>query len=270
MESLLEMYYFKCFIESLTATYGAREFHVYKPSPQKEAWLGFDQAWAKTILPEDQFFNSIKDYNSDHDPIDHRILFAFFLQFKVVKQITHGRAMHRPEHFINPYYKISLYLHQNRTTNLSQHQCLVKLSALPNALVFYVCPILAVPIDVYSEPNINDLRLVNVTNANAYPNNSSHTINFQTPNSQPVWMSEPQEGESINFNSFARKLQHNYSGSQLIEFLELAKESLASHPNDRKKQVCDVLPNSLTIISFNTIRVKSESDPYGEEYWPPL
>lgn len=270
-ETLLEMYYFKSFIEAFAYVYGTRVFKAFKPSPQKEAWLGFDQAWANTTIEENDFFNTIADYNNNGEEINRNVIFAFFLQYKVVQTLTRGRLVHRPPNFVNPYYKVPISLIPNQHNHLSQHECLVKLSDLTNSEVNYVCPMLFPPIDIYTEPDIHQLQFVTVDSQyHNFPNNETHSINFQEPDAQPVWKSESIEGKSLNFKSFSQKKFHPYNVETLQSYLNNCKNVLLDNSRqEREVKLAKILPQSLLILSMQLPPIhKNELDPYGEEIWP--
>lgn len=51
-ESLLEMHFHSALIAFYGAKYGGKFLKLYKPVPQKEAWVGFDQGWTHSDLTE--------------------------------------------------------------------------------------------------------------------------------------------------------------------------------------------------------------------------
>jgi hypothetical protein len=48
-EALLEMHYHRSIVKTFEETYGSKFLRLLKPSQQMETWVGFDQAWTRTI-----------------------------------------------------------------------------------------------------------------------------------------------------------------------------------------------------------------------------
>jgi len=59
-EALLEMHYHRGMIDLFQGVFGARMLKLLKPSPQQEAWVGFDQGWAATSLSTADLFASLR------------------------------------------------------------------------------------------------------------------------------------------------------------------------------------------------------------------
>ncbi len=61
-ETVLEMHYHKPLFELISKNLGlgTGSFNFYKYSPQRECFVGFDQAFIKSELTEQQMFNALK------------------------------------------------------------------------------------------------------------------------------------------------------------------------------------------------------------------
>ena len=60
-ESLLEMHFHSALIAYYTNKYKGKFLRLYKPVPQKEAWVGFDQGWVSSDLTETELFTGLKE-----------------------------------------------------------------------------------------------------------------------------------------------------------------------------------------------------------------
>ncbi|PYS20796.1 MAG: hypothetical protein DMF72_19720 [Acidobacteria bacterium] len=95
------------------------QMNFYKWSPQKECFVGFDQAYVKTNLTDDQFFDMLKTSAASTSYKLDDLLFGYFLQFKVV-QVKGNRSIYTPPAVTNsPHYRSKLDTKKNE--KLSRH-----------------------------------------------------------------------------------------------------------------------------------------------------
>src|SRR5258705_6436253 len=89
-ESLLEMHFHSALIQHYAKKFGAKFLRLYKPVPQKEAWLGFDQGWTRSNLTEEELFEALKGVIKASATSMPKFFLGEFLQFKVVDTLTRG------------------------------------------------------------------------------------------------------------------------------------------------------------------------------------
>lgn len=202
-ETLLEMHYFQVMKECFEAVFGLTFLRMLKPSPQAEAWVGFDQGWAHTTISSQQLYSELKDAIASPGTTPSSFL-AYFLQFKTVRKMWRRNKDLRSYNI--PYYRIDLSLAPNRTTGLSQHETLLRLSALNGALVYYACPMIFETAEVLAPPNLDLLQCVNISGAPTdWVTNQQHSLVFRSPDDgTPYWWSEPVPAEAISFPTWVR------------------------------------------------------------------
>lgn len=210
-ETVLEMHYHRPILDLVRSVIGLDDpdgVNFYKYSPQREAFIGFDQAYVTTDLSEEDFFAELRNASMTNNyELDVKYI-GFFLQFKVVKQMK-TRTRYTPPQITNrPYYRITLDTTKNVNTGVSQHELLFNLKNNPGALVFYACPMIFDRSMLYQvNVDLSTLRLVDLSSCpSAYTDNDNHFIFFNDPTGMPVWRSEPVEGKAIDPKSFARSL----------------------------------------------------------------
>jgi hypothetical protein len=109
--------------------------NFYKYSPQRECFIGFDQAYVKSELGEKEFFDILKDSAENRDYELKEVFVGYFLQFKVVKQMQ-KRMKYTPAIITNsPHYRVSLDTKKNINTGQSQHELLYNLNKNAGAMV---------------------------------------------------------------------------------------------------------------------------------------
>ena len=255
-ESLLEMHYHRAILEAFASVFGARFMRLLKPSPQREAWVGFDQGWVHTSMQTEQLFAELRAAVASPAGYTSAFYLGYFLQFKVVDQIM--RASRRIP--LQPrFYRSTLSLKPNRTTGLSQHETLCRLSALPQASVSYVCPCLFDLDDLYRPADLSTLQIVDVRSSPAgWATNQSHFIAFRSPSDpQPLWCSEPTQGAGDGAARWMRSdsAPRPMSGAAALDLIEMATGTLlevgASFRYRRySASPALVLPVSFALASF--------------------
>jgi hypothetical protein len=210
-ETVLEMHYHKPIMDLIRSTLGLGTpggVNFYKYSPQKEAFIGFDQAYVTTDLSEEDFFAVLRNASMTNNYQLESKYIGFFLQFKVVKEMK-ARMRYAPSLITNrPHYRVSLDTTRNINTGVSQHELLYNLKNNPGALVFYACPMIFDRSMLYEvNVDLSTLRLADVRSCpSAYTDNDNHFVYFNDPDALPVWCSEPVEGKAIDPESFVRML----------------------------------------------------------------
>jgi hypothetical protein len=223
-EALLEMYFLQGTLKELGSMYGVGSLRLIKPSPHDEKWIGIDQAWVSTKLTDDDLIKHLKGTVSSGKPAP--FYFAVFRQYKRVEEIKRASKYtpkrDTPYEWSKPYFRCDIYTepgqeHEAMKINkskkasgvqptYSQHEALIRLSALPNADVHYACPMVFTPIDVWKAPDMNQVRLVPVSpNQPTYAGDAKrHHLCFRTQSDPcPEFHSdEGVEARSISFTAW--------------------------------------------------------------------
>lgn len=252
-ESLLEMHYLRVLARRYRRILG-RDIQIFKPATSAEHWYGFDQAYFTADVPKPVVIRDPRKYVQSSTTPTFTVFGAFLLQFKVV-EIASKRSRLSPPGWDAPYYRSELYLEPNRTTGISQHEALRRLSGLAGTSVAYVCPMIFEENDALKRPRFCDLRFVNVTSSpGGWLTNERHFIAFQTPTSPPTWCSGAVAGEALAFKRIVQQatpvhaqrlfdllarfraiLMHKDKGETQQDFLEAAEANF--------------LPPSLSIVA---------------------
>src|SRR6266705_625173 len=221
-ETVLEMHFHRPIMDLIRDTFGVGptgQMNFYKWSPQKECFVGFDQAYVKTQLTDDEFFNLLKTSAASSSYKLDDLLFGYFLQFKVVR-IGQKRGIYTPPQIAKfPHYLAELSTTKNKRTGVSQHELLYRLSKNKSAFVYYACPMMFDKTDLYEiDVSLDKLRLVDLgTCQDIYDDNDNHYIYFDDPTSVPIWKSEPHIGRAINPKDFVLMLVDKFAGLKAEE-----------------------------------------------------
>lgn len=262
-EALLEMHFFRALVDLFRTVFGANFLRLLKPSPQREAWVGFDQGWARTLLSTQQLFSQLQAGIQNQVNAVTGFYFGFFLQFKVIDRMVRRSAL-MPGQYTPPYLRAELSLKPNSTTGLSQHETLLRLSGIQGASVEYACPMLFDIADILEEPELTDVRFVPISTAPpGWATNQRHFITFQQetdPN--PYWQSEPIRTISYSAKEWAdpgrehgpRKLSgtevENLIHSSIAEIRRAVGKREIRLEDDRKDLVTAILPSCFTLIEM--------------------
>lgn len=206
-ETVLEMHYHKALLDVFRATLGlgAGAFNFYKYSPQRECFVGFDQAFIQTDLSEEELFQNLKGSALNNRYRLPSFFVGYFLQYKVVKYMQ-KRVRHTPRIITNrPHQRVSLDTTKNINTGFSQHELLYNLNQNYGAYVYYACPMIFDREELYNpNPDMDLLRLADISSCpSEYSDNEKHFIYFNDITSTPVWCSEPTEGKAISPKEFS-------------------------------------------------------------------
>lgn len=215
-ETVLEMHFHRPLLDLIRETFGlgiGGRMNFYKYSPQRECFIGFDQAFAATQLSEEEFFQKLADCaQSDGYNIGNSTFLGYFLQYKVGSRMT-NLTKPAPTTVSRPYIRFSVDSSQNQRTGTAQHELLYLLSRNHGAFVYYACPMLFLREDLYEvNVDLDRLRLVTLESApGPYLDNAKHYIYFQDVQSQPIWASEPHDGKAIGALELAEVLRSELS-----------------------------------------------------------
>jgi len=265
-ETVLEMHYHKPLMDLFRDAFGLGEngqINFYKYSPQRECFIGFDQAYVKTQISEDELFRVLKESAASNSYVLKDTFVGYYLQFKVVKQMK-KRTQSTPSCITsNPHYRVQLSTKKNQNTGFSQHEHLWNLKSNKGAMVYYACPMIFEREDLYDiDIDLETLRLVDVESCpSEYSDNGSHSIYFNDQVCDPFWCSEPVRGVGISPRNFAQLLveQINDEGRaresaiSLLKTLEVAREN-AKKSNRKVENSIDsindfnILANILTVV----------------------
>lgn len=236
-ETVLEMHYHQPLMELIRDSYGlgpTEKFNFYKYSPQREVFLGFDQAFAMSELTDEQFFDQLKSSAMKNGYKLSSRFIAYFLQFKVVSELQKRQKKTPPQIKSRPHYRASLDTTKNDNTGFSQHELLYNLNKNDGAMVYYACPMVFDKSDLYAvNVSLDPLRLADLTSCPSdFTDNSKHYIYFDQKQSQPIWCSEPVEGKALTAEQFAgqvhgqlRQMSPAASVERLSSLLSKIKES---------------------------------------------
>ncbi|MDX5475003.1 MAG: hypothetical protein LPK00_05645 [Bacillaceae bacterium] len=266
-ESLLEMVYFFPMKAEFEYILGKKVNAIYKPSPQKEAWLGFDQAWTNEEISEDEFYEILG--NKGKTP---RFL-AYIMQFKVVEKQKHYKKKARtftvPSHYNDGdlYYRSPLKTEPSNKGTTSQHELLLNIkSEFEFIEVYYACPMLFSQSDLFHPDFMKDenkfrkhllelLVLVDVDTApdpstSSWKSSGNHHIMWQDKSGSDIyWCSEPKKGKKDTFKEWIEGLdQKIMSNEQLIVSLKELK-GIKPDKEDEQQAFRDVY-SKLTILDI--------------------
>ena len=206
-ETVLEMHYHKPIMDLFRSALGlgtSGKINFYKYSPQKECFVGFDQAYAVSDLSIDGFFSMLKESATSNSYKLPDKFVGYFLQFKVVK-VMQTRRKYTPSNIRRiPHYRVKLDTTKNINTGLSQHELLYNLNSNPGAMVYYACPMLFDRSDLYAiNVDLNSLKLADLdTCPSPYNDNDNHFIYYNDVDSEPIWCSDPVQGKGISAKTF--------------------------------------------------------------------
>ncbi|MBN5151528.1 hypothetical protein JY458_11175 [Stenotrophomonas maltophilia] len=97
-ETVLEMHYHHALMDLFRSVFGvgtSGKISFYKYSPQKECFVGFDQAWVMTEVSDEKLFEDLKHAaQSDSYKLNGRYV-GYFLQYKVVQRMVRHSKKNR-------------------------------------------------------------------------------------------------------------------------------------------------------------------------------
>jgi hypothetical protein len=252
-ETVLEMHFHKPLMDLFRETFGVEKVgkvNFYKYSPQKEVFIGFDQAYAMTELSDIEFFQMLKESAANASYKLPKKFLAYFLQFKVVRQMVNIQK-HTPKNIsAKPHYRSTLDTKKNQTTGFSQHELLYKLSHNDGAMVYYACPMLFDKSALYAiDVDLDQLRLADLLSCpSKYSDNEAHYVYFNAPLGEPIWCSEPVAGKAFGANDFVRQVMERLAQ---LEATTSAEELLRLLSNFQKLGISE------TSRSFDGLSIES-------------
>jgi len=240
--------------------------NFYKYSPQRECFIGFDQAYVKTELSERDFFKLLKDSAASSGYKLSSKFIGYFLQFKVVKELQ-IRKKYTPAGITSrPLYRVALDTTKNINTGLSQHELLFNLNKNSGAMVYYACPMLFDRSSLYDvEVDLDSLRLADLDSCpSSYTDNDNHFIYFNTPTTTPIWCSDPVDGRAVLPSQLAemliaklRQVEFAQSATDLFNVLTNLESVGLSPKSEAFKEraipsILSLVAESLTIVKITT------------------
>ncbi len=262
-EALLEMYFFQAMVSLFKKKYGANFLGVLKPSSQQEAWIGFDQGWARTKLTTYELFSKLRQSIQGSLTTVSHFYFGFFIQYKVVKRMVR-RSTNMPESYTTPYLRVELSLWPNQTTGLSQHETLLRMSRIKGASVYYACPMLFDISQIWRKPRIKQVRFIDIRRSPVgWDTSERHFITFQHKNDRlPLWHSHPVETRALSaeewINPHWETSPRQMSGEQIMGLLSEAVRAIYEAEtgvfpgsSDQEDIVTRTLPPSFTLLQFS-------------------
>lgn len=211
-ETVLEMHYHQALMDLFRSVFGvgpSGKISFYKYSPQKECFVGFDQAWVMTDVSDDRLFRDLKDAALNNSYKLNGRYVGYFLQYKVVQRmIRHSKNNPQPVKSAQ-FGRAKISSQANLRTGHSQHELLFNLCKNKNALTYYACPAIFDKAELYiKDVNLSTLHLVDVASCPGdFTDHKKHHIFFDLPSMRPTWCSDPVEGHSITPEALASSLR---------------------------------------------------------------
>lgn len=263
-ETVLEMHFHHPLLDLFRNTLGLGKgkFNFYKYSPQKECFVGFDQAFVKTDLSEAELFKELKASATENGYKLTNFFVGLFLQYKVVKELQRRSRVTPPQIIASPHYRVSLDTKKNINTGVSQHELLYNLKKNKGALVYYACPMIFEHSELYCRKvDLKNLRLADVSTCpSIYSDNDSHFVYYSDVSSSPIWCSEPVEGKAISPKEMVQKIGQDITREEFRESqFELLDELQTSYvleessdtSSNVKIKMLDLVQDSLIIIQYS-------------------
>lgn len=260
-EALLEMHFYHAFRRFVEDHFGRELLRILKPSTTREAYLGFDQGFARCEVSAVDLQKQLREAIASNATAVPAMYVGYFLQYKRPERIER-RGKLAPTDFKTPYYRFELSLKASTLTGISQHETLLRLQGIRNADVSYACPMLFTEDDLHREPNLDDVRVVPISTAPpGYLTAERHFVAFRTKDDPaPVWCSEPTPGKSLPLPEWFRALRPELKGpAQLLEWLrEVSQAALSVREKEREQgapgqeapPTGHAMPRALTILEF--------------------
>jgi hypothetical protein len=260
IKAVLEMHFHSALLDVIRANLGLGNggLNFYKFSPQKECFVGFDQAFVRTDLSPDQLFGNLKESAEKRGYSLGGFFFGFFLQYKVVR-IMQKRSRHTPASISQTQHlRVPLETRKNTNSGFSQHELLYNLAKNRGAEVYYACPMLFDRMQLYSPPNLDLLRLVDTSSCrSSFTDNEKHFIYFSEPDARPIWCSEPVQGEAVTPAGFAKRIRQLIASDGTFEtqtrLLEYLFDTGTQVPDIEEKRSINLMSESFTLIESLSI-----------------
>ncbi len=266
-ETVLEMHYHRPLLELFrnACGVGPKAFNFYKYSPQRECFIGFDQAYVRTQMSEEEFFELLKDSATTSNYQLNQKFVGYFLQFKVVAEMR-KMMKHTPPQITNrPHYRVSLDTKRNINTGLSQHELLYNLNRNSGAMVYYACPMIFDRASLYDiDVDLDTLHLADLNSCpSQYSDNDSHFIYFNDKASQPIWCSDPVKGIGIFpknlLSAVLAKAAHMDSAQSAKELRSLLMDlkgigiesSSGFYQQAKPRNILSLIGDALTVVQYS-------------------
>ncbi len=239
---------------------GNGSFNFYKYSPQRECFVGFDQAFVKTDLSGEELFQNLRDSAINNGYSLSNFFVGLFLQYKVVKEMRKRSRVTPPQIINNPHYRVSLDTKKNIRTGFSQHELLFNLKKNIGALVYYACPFVFDRSDLYSRNvDLSKLRLADLTSCpSIYSDNDSHFTYYSDESAPPIWCSEPVEGRALEPKEMIKEIERKISSEpfgesqiKLIDELSSVSDVKTIKGMEGEVKLYELVSESLIIIRYS-------------------
>ena len=268
-ETVLEMHFHRPLMDVIRDTFGLGgrgQMNFFKYSTQRECYIGFDQAYARTELSVGDFFDLLRGsaMTDGYAVPGADVFLGYFLQFKIGRTMQNRTKTTPASISARPYYRFKLDTQKNDNTGFSQHELLYLLGQNHGAFVYYACPMLFFQDELYDvDPDLDKLRLATVDDCpGPFRDHSTHHLFFNEPQADPVWASEPHDGTAIGPNELARALKEAYhsaeradSGPGLLALLTMDVRELSDDAgvgqSDPEQQVFSMVGDALTVVRIS-------------------
>lgn len=260
-ETTLEMHFHNPLIKLFKETLGLGEgkLNFYKYSPQRECFVGFDQAYVRSELSDDQLFRQLRDSAMTDGYNLGNFFVGYFLQFKVVKEMQRRVRLTPPQITSRPHYRVSLDTKKNVNTGFSQHELLYSLNRNQGAMVYYACPMVFDKSELYvKDPSLDLLRLADINDCpDIYSDNESHYIYFDDAGSEPIWCSDPVEGKAYSpktiFSRISDEIEKETAPEEQFKLLDALKDTEENIYSKKQVPILDLVSDSLVIVQYSGV-----------------
>jgi hypothetical protein len=234
-ETVFEMHFHRPLIDLFRRECGLgknKDINFCKYSPQKEVFIGFDQAYAMSEKNDDEFYQELREAAMNRGYRLRTTYIAYFLQFKVVSRLMRRYAKTPPQISSNPHFRSALDTTRNERTGFSQHELLFDLNRNEKAFVYYACPMIFEKADLYTPTvDLGLLRLADLSTCpSSYSDNEKHYIYFENPDADPIWCSDPVAGSALSPMDLVELMlaelsaaSQEESASQVLKILEYVR-----------------------------------------------
>ncbi len=225
-EAFLEMYFARALADMFASVYGARFLRLWKPSPNGETFVGFDQGWVRHAGPARDFETALRRAIRTKQTAVPNFFVGYFMQFKRVQHMLRPSKFTAPS-ILGEHFRVEVDLAPSPTTGISQHETLTRLARIRGGDVSYACGMVFDAHAIYDTADLDLLRIVPVDEtvvqaSSQWQADERHFIQFQDVTKAPVWCSEPFQGRAFAPDTWARE-QRPQSAEEVLNLLREAR-----------------------------------------------
>lgn len=228
-EAFLEMYFARALADLFASVFGARFLRLWKPSPNGETYVGFDQGWVRHTGTPADFEQALRSAVSTRQSMVPTFYVGYFMQFKRAHQMLRT-TKYTPNGIIGGHLRVEVDHVPSPTTKISQHETLIRLAGITGSDVSYACGMIFDADVIYDQPDLDLLRIVPVDAQvvqafGTWRPGERHFIQFQDQVAAPIWCSKPLEGRSLAPAEWARE-QRKLDVGDVLHLLDAGRKVL--------------------------------------------